>query len=699
VSIYSIFSKIMIYFNDAEIFPQVLFARRTVDSLEERGLKALVPRIVLAVLLVSMLMLIFRFNVADVGEAEGAESIGVAEIVDWWPMFHHDPNHTGYSTSTAPNTNHTVWTYTTDNWIAYSSPSVVDGKVYVGSYDHNVYCLNASTGTHIWHYTTDNPVASSPAIVDAKVYVGSFDYNVYCLDALTGGKIWNYTTDNWVASSPAIVGSKVYVGSFDYNVYCLDALTGGKIWNYTTDNWVITDPAVANGRVYVGSYGGRVYCLDASTGAHVWNYSMGTIRTSPSVVDGKVYVGSDDKRVYCLNALTGAHIWHYTTGDPVRSSPAVVDGRVYVGSDDYKVYCLNATTGAHIWSYTTGNWVGSSPAVADGKVYVGSDDYSVYCLNASTGAYVWSYTTGERVISSPAVADGIVYVGSWDRKVYAFGPVHDVAVTAVTPSRTVVGQGFLLPINVTVKDEGTYTENFNVTLYYNDNVIDKRETTLTTMDSTTLAFTWNTTDVPLGNYTISALASTVADEIDTDDNICIGNVVEVRLPIHDIAVANVTSCKTVIGQGYSAHISITVENKGDYSETFNITAYANTTAIKSENITLAGGNSQTLTLTWHTTGFALGNYTLTAQASTVPNEANTTDNTYTCTYTIKLGIPGDVNGDGIVNTTDIYTELVLRFMRKNGEPGYAANADINDDGTINMKDIYTAILHFMQTEP
>ena len=73
--------------------------------------------------------------------------------VDWWPMFHHDRNHTGYSTSTAPNTNHTIWTYTTGEAVI-SCPAVVDGKVYVGSCDKKIYCLDALTGTHIWNYAT-----------------------------------------------------------------------------------------------------------------------------------------------------------------------------------------------------------------------------------------------------------------------------------------------------------------------------------------------------------------------------------------------------------------------------------------------------------------------------------------------------------------------------------------------------------------
>jgi hypothetical protein len=43
----------------------------------------------------------------------------------------------------------------------------------------------------------------------------------------------------------------------------------------------------------------------------------------------------------------------------------------------------------------------------------------------------------------------------------------DIACTDVTPSKTVVGQGYSLNINVTVANHGSDTENFNVTAYVN----------------------------------------------------------------------------------------------------------------------------------------------------------------------------------------------------------------------------------------
>ncbi len=345
---------------------------------------------------------------------------------DWWPTFHHDPAHTGYSTSTAPETNNVLWSYTT-GWRVFSPPAVVGGRIYVGSWDCNVYCLDADTGSKIWNYTTGAIVDSSPAVVGGRVYVGSYDYNVYCLDTDTGSKVWNYTTGNEVRSSPAVVNGRVYVGSWDCNVYCLDADTGSEIWNYTTGSVVVSSPAVVDGRVYVGSGDCNVYCLDADTGSKIWSYQTGyEVWSSPAVADGRVYVGSFDCNVYCLDAGTGSKIWSFQTGNSVWSSPAVADGRIFVGSYDHNVYCLDAGTGSKIWSFQTGQYVWSSPAVADGKVYVGSGDYFVYCLDADTGSKIWSYQTGNAVRSSPvnsspAVVDGRVYVGSYDGNVYAFG--------------------------------------------------------------------------------------------------------------------------------------------------------------------------------------------------------------------------------------------------------------------------------------
>jgi outer membrane protein assembly factor BamB len=355
-------------------------------------------------------------------------------VVAGWPMFHHDLTHTGYSTSTAPIRNQTLWSYTTSGGVN-SSPTVANGTVYVGSQDGKVYALNATTGKQIWNYTTGGAVVSSPAVAGGVVFVGSQDGKIYALNATTGKQIWNYPTWWEVWSSPAVANGVVFVhGGWDgttWNgtIYALKASTGTLIWTVTTPGPSPTEssPAVADGIVFVGSGDGRVYALNATTGKQIWSYTTGgVVESSPAVVGGVVFVGSDDNRTYALNASTGGLLWRYATGGAVVSSPAVVGGVVFVGSDDGRVYALNAITRPlmplPIWSYATGGAVVSSPAVAGGVVFVGSGDNHIYALNASTGSFVWRYATGGAVVSSPAVVGGVVFVGSQDGKIYAIGP-------------------------------------------------------------------------------------------------------------------------------------------------------------------------------------------------------------------------------------------------------------------------------------
>jgi len=112
---------------------------------------------------------------------------------------------------------------------------------------------------------------------------------------------------------------------------------------------------------------------------------------------------------------------------------------------------------------------------------------------------------------------------------------------------------------------------------------------------------------------------------------------------HDLAVIHSTTSRTVVGQGSSLNINATVANRGDYTETFNVTAYANDTAIQTKTLTLTSGNSTTLTFTWDTSGFARGNYTISAVADTVPGETDTEDNNCSGGW-ILVAMVGDLGG-------------------------------------------------------
>lgn len=106
---------------------------------------------------------------------------------------------------------------------------------------------------------------------------------------------------------------------------------------------------------------------------------------------------------------------------------------------------------------------------------------------------------------------------------------HDIAVTAVEASKTEVTIGETVSINVTVLNKGIETEDFNVKAYYDDNLVETKPVTgLSPSAEETLIFTWDTTDVAEGTYTISAEATDVEAEGNPLDNEFIDGTVTVK---------------------------------------------------------------------------------------------------------------------------------------------------------------------------
>ena len=168
----------------------------------------------------------------------------------------------------------------------------------------------------------------------------------------------------------------------------------------------------------------------------------------------------------------------------------------------------------------------------------------------------------------------------------------------------------------------------------------------------------------------------------------------------DITVTDVTSSKTVAGQGYSVNFTVTVENHGDSAETFNVTTCADLNTaflgdeinIGTQMVTLSSGDYTTLTFTWNTAGVAKGSYTISAKAIVLPGETYTVGNTQ-IDGTVTVTFPGDVNGDYKVRVDDILA-IALAFGSDYPGVSYKANLDINGDGKIRIDDVLTAAVNF-----
>jgi hypothetical protein len=174
-------------------------------------------------------------------------------------------------------------------------------------------------------------------------------------------------------------------------------------------------------------------------------------------------------------------------------------------------------------------------------------------------------------------------------------------------------------------------------------------------------------------------------------------VIEALGPYHDVAVTNVASSKTVVFQGYNLNMSVTAADPGNYAETFNVTVYANATYVASQNVTLNSGDFATLAFTWNTTGFAKGNYTISAYAWPVAGETDTANNNFTDS-SVYVSMVGDLNCDGKCDGRDI-TIVAKCFGSMLGEPRYNSNCDILNRGRIDGRDITIVAKNFGKHDP
>ena len=308
-----------------------------------------------------------------------------------------------------------IWSFTAGGWV-FTAPVVVDGVVYAGSDDGNLYALDADSGELLWSFETGEAIRSTAAVVDGAVYVGSNDNHLYALDAATGEELWRFDTGDWVQRSPAVSNGMVYFparGEYDRAVHAVDAATGDLVWAakhpYPIDHHVA--PTIRGGRVYAQSAEyGAFYALDAATGKAAWQAEVGGyVESVPTVLDGVVYL-TVINQAYAFDEATGELLWSVSTEEfPARDFPALVVDGIYYLAPGYYVHALDASTGEAIWSYDAAEL--STPPVVAGGVLYGASELAEYlfALDARTGEVLWTLPTEDFSSYFLAVVDGVLY--------------------------------------------------------------------------------------------------------------------------------------------------------------------------------------------------------------------------------------------------------------------------------------------------
>ena len=341
-------------------------------------------------------------------------------------MFRADSALTGRAAGTLPANPKPLWKFKTQKGIT-STAAIVDGAVYVGSQDGNLYALELATGKLRWSYKATDEIKSSPAVRDGAVYFGDEMGTFHAVDARTGARRWTFKAGSGITSSanftPGAPGCLV-VGSYDQFLYCLSPRDGSVVWKVETEGYVHGTPAVAaegSNRVISAGCDGFLRVLNAGNGKELRRVQLGGyVGASPAVAGSRAFVGNFENQFLAVDLEGGKVLWRYE--HPVRkfpfySSPALIGdsgGAVVFGGRDKLVHALDAATGKERWTFPARSAVDASPAVLGNRVFAADKSGQIFALDAASGRPVWRFDVGAGIEASPAIASGRLVIGATD---------------------------------------------------------------------------------------------------------------------------------------------------------------------------------------------------------------------------------------------------------------------------------------------
>jgi polyvinyl alcohol dehydrogenase (cytochrome) len=260
-----------------------------------------------------------------------------------WPTYGHDAQHTfdGRTTLTEASvrTLKKAWFFRTGDAVT-ATPTVVDGSVFVGSWDDYFYAVNLETGKLEWKTRLKSQNGVQP-------YPGEKHRD----DSSDGGLV----TSSASYQPPGDGRPPLVIFGAGYTLYALNADTGSVYWEHDYPGRLPEDPNTDNTRIV----------------------------SSPVVADGLVLFGVDvdgqaDSHGFVVGAslATGDPVWEFQTDVATPEGPVLNDGCGNVWSSGTVLPALGLVV------YGTGD----CDFTNDGPYAI-----AILAFHISTGQLAWVY--------------------------------------------------------------------------------------------------------------------------------------------------------------------------------------------------------------------------------------------------------------------------------------------------------------------
>jgi outer membrane protein assembly factor BamB len=326
------------------------------------------------------------------------------------------------------------------------SAAVADGKIMFGDGMHQtdgavLHCLRADGGQMLWQLPVPGKLVhleGAPTIANGKVFVGSGNAGVLCIDpnrvTLEGQEldlnlVQKILEAKWKELVAKYEEEKKKDPDFAIppNEDQLPKPAPKRLWQQGQDKWHVDAPvAVVGDSVLAASalldheqLGERtLFCLQSSDGTVMWKAPLRLNPwAGPTLVGDLVLVGTSSIRfdpkqvpkargeVLAVELASGNVKWRREVPGGVLSPVAVKDKLAIFTATDGQVRAWDVTTGEDRWNYDAQAPLFAGAAAA-GAVYTADLKGVVHAVNLADGKPLWKLD----LATDPAVrAPGMVY--------------------------------------------------------------------------------------------------------------------------------------------------------------------------------------------------------------------------------------------------------------------------------------------------
>ncbi|MGD8500167.1 MAG: PQQ-binding-like beta-propeller repeat protein [Phycisphaerales bacterium] len=325
--------------------------------------------------------------------------------------------------------------------------TVVGDRLYFGSsVTDSVHCLNTRTGRQKWFFTTNGPIRYPPSHDDGRLYFGSDDGYVYCINAGNGSFVWKYSPAGdtrlvgnngslipmWpVRTGTAVLDGKVYFAASLVNwqtsyLCSLDAQTGS---DSGAGLYSVSGGVTPMGAIMASAT--KLYLLQGRLSPYAFNRATGSVSGTfgDRGQSGCYALLTSDSRFVRGHAKVHAEGYELAehnadTRDRIAAHP---NGRRLIVSGDM-AYLLRKTSLSAI-NRSNGNAIWSVPCdcphalILAGDVLFAGGTNKVAAYSTANGGELWSRVVKGR-IRGLAAAGGRLFVSTDTGNIHMFGRAY-----------------------------------------------------------------------------------------------------------------------------------------------------------------------------------------------------------------------------------------------------------------------------------